>query len=135
MILLAWFKAFEDRSLLPLIVLFMSHTGKNGEQCPRRLENAQYADICLPWTRCSGHHHWGNPSAYWSWKSGQGMLSASGDDICSEPAVSTTTLQNIWGVPKTFCGTWHTAPKAFLPIHDTKKQTSELVGQMPASHS
>lgn len=41
-------KAFEDRSLLPLIVLFMSHTGKNREQCPRGLENEQYADICLP---------------------------------------------------------------------------------------
>lgn len=42
-------KAFEDHSLLQLIVLFMSHTEKNGEQCPRGgLENAQYADICLP---------------------------------------------------------------------------------------
>lgn len=88
---------------------------KNREQCLWRLENAQYADICLPCSRCGGHHHWGHPCAYSSWKPRQGY----------ELAVSTTTQQNISGVSKTFCGTWHTASKVFLLIHDTK--TSELV--------
>lgn len=122
-------KAFEDCSLLPCIVPFICHRGKKGEKkregkaVPTRTRKCTVCR-CLVWTRCGGHCHWGNPSAYWSWQSGQGMFPASGYDICSEPAVSTSTLQNS-GVLRCFCGTWHTAPKALLQIHDTEKQTSE----------
>lgn len=109
-----------------VIIVFLCTKGKNRGQCARGPENRQHEDIRLQGARCSRRHHWRSPCAYWLWQFGQSMQPSLWAHICPKPPVSLQTCQVVWGLSKTFCWTWKTAPKTKRQVYKSQKEASCL---------